>query len=314
MNHFHLGVSAVLLLVAACAGPRFEVSQQSAGSAGRDGNGGGSSEGGAGGNAGGNSGGSAGSDPSATCAYLDATYALGDTFTTTSPACSCTCKRNGVTCEGEGCSSRCTQSGKSYAVGEVFPSTDGCNTCSCTPAGSVACTELPCESGCTYVGTLRALGTTFPASDGCNSCTCGATLSCTSWSCSGECTYAGAVITEGSQFRATDGCNECSCAGGKVTCTSNPCKCDPAKETWRKYVLHSPTDCKLSRMICPGSTYFANDCGCGCEQNPWCETTYDCVTPTPVPVPVEEGVTVSDVAPCPSLYIQESCPFSEVLR
>ncbi|MGC4069752.1 MAG: hypothetical protein QM784_34855 [Polyangiaceae bacterium] len=311
MNDFHLGVSSVLLLVAACAGPRFEVSEQSAGSAGQNSVGGASTEGGKGGAAGETTG--SGTIPSATCSYLGTTYALDDTFTTTSPACTCSCKRNGVTCDGDGCSNRCTQGGKSYVVGEIFPASDDCNTCSCTPSGTVVCTKLPCESGCSYVGTLRALGTTFPAADGCNTCTCGATLSCTSWPCSGECTYAGSVFIDHATFPATDGCNECSCNGGKVTCTSNPCTCDPAKEPWRNYVLDSRANCEVARMICPtGSTYFANDCGCGCEQKSSCPSIYDCTVSASSPV--EEGTSVSEVEPCPPADVQENCPFTEVLR
>ena len=43
--------------------------------------------------------------------------------------------------------------------------------------------------------------------------------------------------------------------------------CDPANEPQRSYVGRSTAECARIRFTCaPGTTYFANDCGCGCEQ------------------------------------------------
>ena len=43
--------------------------------------------------------------------------------------------------------------------------------------------------------------------------------------------------------------------------------CDPANEPRRSYVGRSTAECARIRFTCaPGTTYFANDCGCGCEQ------------------------------------------------
>ena len=47
--------------------------------------------------------------------------------------------------------------------------------------------------------------------------------------------------------------------------TTGPC--DPANEPQRSYVGRSTAECARIRFTCaPGTTYFSNDCGCGCEQ------------------------------------------------
>ena len=61
----------------------------------------------------------------------------------------------------------------------------------------------------------------------------------------------------------------CICTeGGLVACTEMACICDPASETrQREYAGLSPLECSLINFACPdNTTYFRNDCGCGCER------------------------------------------------
>ncbi len=72
--------------------------------------------------------------------------------------------------------------------------------------------------------------------------------------------------------------------------------CDESKEPNRKYVAHSPEQCKLVRYACePGTVGFSNDCGCGCEQPSDCPTFINCM-----PGPGDTATTCATLrAKCP---------------
>lgn len=117
------------------------------------------------------------------------------------------------------------------------------------------------------------------------------------------CTYDGVGYDEGDSFPATDGCNTCWCdASGMVGCTKIGCpapSCDPDVEYGREYVGESPSECAVIRFTCPENTsYFANDCGCGCEQADTCPEYFNCM-PGP------------QVAPCDIPALSTECPYSE---
>jgi hypothetical protein len=193
----------------------------------------------------------------------------------------------------------CTVQGIVYASGDTFPSPYDCNTCSCED-GAVYCTTMGCVDTCTYDGEEYFPGETFPASDGCNTCSCGAygEVFCTDMACPVPCTYAGVAYLAGDTFPALDGCNTCSCGSdGSVGCTKINCPCEPAAEWYRDYVLTDPAQCALADFLCPtNTTHFANDCGCGCEQDPSCPEWFDCMPPKP----------------CDLQEIAHECPYSGV--
>lgn len=103
-----------------------------------------------------------------------------------------------------------------------------------------------------------------------------------SGACVTTCTYDGTEYLPGDSFPAADGCNTCSCgANGMVGCTKMACTCDPKVEWWRKYAATDPATCAVLKFYCqPNTLYFANACGCGCEQSSDCEQYYDCEPPT----------------------------------
>jgi hypothetical protein len=54
--------------------------------------------------------------------------------------------------------------------------------------------------------------------------------------------------------------------------------CEPESEPDRDYVGESPAACMVIRFECPEHTeMFANDCGCGCEQDASCPDFVDCM-------------------------------------
>lgn len=72
------------------------------------------------------------------------------------------------------------------------------------------------------------------------------------------------------QVQAVNG-EDLVCTGGCWAHTANDASdgaCDPATEEHREYV-GDPETCQVIRFACDeGTTYFANACGCGCEQSP----------------------------------------------
>ena len=80
------------------------------------------------------------------------------------------------------------------------------------------------------------------------------------------CDYNGSTYNEGDSFPSEDGCNDCSCSASGVACTKRACVCNPATETWRRY-LGTPTTCQMIRYSCNADERsFSNSCGCGCEK------------------------------------------------
>jgi pacifastin inhibitor LCMII len=143
-----------------------------------------------------------------------------------------------------------------------------------------SCNPEPVEAICVYDGMTYEIGDSFPADDGCNTCSCDAdgSVACTEMACG--CDYAGTWYDQGESFWATDGCNQCTCMGEGVACTKMWCACT-GEEWFRDYMATSPDMCAVIKFTCPASTaYFINECGCGCQQSPNCETVYDCEPPT----------------------------------
>ena len=63
--------------------------------------------------------------------------------------------------------------------------------------------------------------------------------------------------------------------------------CTPGAEYNRNYVGSSPDQCALIDFICPANTtYFANGCGCGCEQDASCPEFVDCMPGPGTPDPL----------------------------
>ena len=171
-------------------------------------------------------------------------------------------------------------------------------------SGNTQCQPLPVEpDGCEYGGEYYEPGESFPSEDGCNTCSCGGggAIACTLRACG--CVYGGQWYEYGDTFMADDGCNTCTCSDGGVACTEMAClpdDCDPDAEWWRDYVGESPEICAVIRFICPDNTeYFANDCGCGCEQSPNCPQWFNCM-----PSPNTPGCDVD--------RIQADCPYSMI--
>jgi hypothetical protein len=195
----------------------------------------------------------------------------------------------------------CSYGGQDYVPGDSFPATDGCNTCTCGTNGLVGCTKIACPvDTCEYDGKVYPAGDSFPANDGCNTCSCqpGGLVACTKMFCGNTCNYNGQVYTAGATFPASDGCNTCTCdASGSVGCTEMACICNPTAEWYRDYIGTSSTVCAVIKFTCPvNTTYFSNDCGCGCEQAASCPEWLNCMPPTPTP--------------CSDMQLQ--CPYSQV--
>jgi len=89
--------------------------------------------------------------------------------------------------------------------------------------------------------------------------------------------------------------------GGQVACTLMACICDPAAEmNRREYIGTSPAACATIRFTCiENTTYFANDCGCGCEQDPSCPEWFNCMPGPGTP-------------PCDVDDIETRCPYSGI--
>lgn len=239
-------------------------------------------------------------EPDAGCVVDGKHYDVGAHFTASDGCNGCTCGEDGlVACTAMACVKTCSYGGEVYTPGERFPAADGCNTCSCGEDGAVGCTLMACAA-CSYGGKVYTPGETFPATDGCNTCKCAAdgSVACTKMACA-SCSYAGKTYKPGDVFPALDGCNSCQCgATGAVSCTEKACTtCSPKDEWWRHYVGTSPQQCALIDFMCPASTgYFANACGCGCEQAASCPQWFNCMPP----------------ASCDPAKIKEQCPYSGI--
>jgi hypothetical protein len=77
------------------------------------------------------------------------------------------------------------------------------------------------------------------------------------------------------------------CYSNSICCTTVWCirttTCNPAAEYNRNYVGSSPSQCAVIDFVCPAyTTYFSNQCGCGCEQDASCPQYVDCMPGGPV--------------------------------
>jgi hypothetical protein len=76
-------------------------------------------------------------------------------------------------------------------------------------------------------------------------------------------------------------CEERTLCGTTIYCVPSDASCSPKEEYNREYKLDSPAECQAAKFECPFDTeYFANDCGCGCEQS-GCPALFDCRPPEP---------------------------------
>jgi len=92
-------------------------------------------------------------------------------------------------------------------------------------------------------------------------------------------------------------CYERERCGAVITCRDD--FCDPESEHNRSYVGESPERCAVIDFGCTGETsYFYNDCGCGCEQDASCPESVDC-SPAAQPNPYcnGEGVDLCPLSP-----------------
>lgn len=94
------------------------------------------------------------------------------------------------------------------------------------------------------------------------------------------CDYYGKTFKEGETFPDFDRCNTCRCeAEGAIACTEKDCLC--TGDEWFRDYRGNPAECGRITFECPPDQFdFGNLCGCGCQQAPWCEPTYDCESPT----------------------------------
>jgi hypothetical protein len=165
--------------------------------------------------------------------------------------------------------------------------------CAAPPLCSTGCLDpcgcCPCEEGSTRV----LDGTDQVCSGGC-------------WApAEALCEHRGQSYVLNATFWAGDGCNTCTCGeAGAVTCTERACLCDPEQEIRiREYVGSSPEQCAVIDFACPpNTTYFANSCGCGCEQRYSCPEYFNCM-----PSVDEPGVD-----PCDEEEIEANCPYSVI--
>ncbi len=163
--------------------------------------------------------------------------------------------------------------------------------CAAPPLCSTGCTEqcgcCPCSEGDTMGAYVCKGGCWAEDADGGNP---------------EGCNHNGVFYPVGASFPAGDGCNSCTCTeGGLVACTEMACICNPAAEmNRREYIGTSPAQCAAMDFICPeNTTYFWNDCGCGCEQDPSCPEWFNCVPGPGTP-------------PCDVDDIQARCPYSGI--
>jgi hypothetical protein len=108
----------------------------------------------------------------------------------------------------------------------------------------------------------------------------------------------GKILEVGESF--SDGCADCACtAEGLIACTAVTCVCNPEDEYYRDYVAGAEECALMDMPLCPeNTTYFSNDCGCGCEMSQECPETVDCMPG-------------SDEELCSPALLQE-CPYSEI--
>ena len=171
----------------------------------------------------------------APCKTSEASYCIGEAFTTDADGCRvCTCANSSgqVVCNDDACSDatvpldsdspsdgtdesttldqptdRCTCigiGGERFCPGDTFVAPDGCNNCACSVGGIASCTKKAC------LGTTGDLATETTCDD----------------SCEGN---DGNIYCAGDTFLSVDGCNTCICnVNGSASCTRMACITDEA--------------------------------------------------------------------------------------
>jgi len=180
---------------------------------------------------------------------------------------------------GDGTAGQAGTGGNGGSAGSGAAGTGGITDCS-----NVGCAPAPlCDTGC-----LEPCGC-CPCAEGSQEQLQGELRTCVGgcWASSTQlCEYGGATHLIGETFNQGDGCNTCICnSATEFSCTKSICLCDPATETYRrKYLYTSPQLCAGADFLCPLNTsYFSNQCGCGCEQSPSCPETIGCMPTTDAP-------------------------------
>ncbi len=182
-----------------------------------------------------------------------------------------------------------------------------CETVACAPGYEAQDTDGDgcddtCFNGCTDADCGPQLGIpNYECPDGKN--WAGPTGECKpseSGQCGWEVIECPAQCEAGDQKDAGDGCNTCSCTEtGLWICTEMACPCNPQAEWNRQYMSTNPQECTLLDYACPEyTTQFANECGCGCEQDASCPEWFSCM-PSP------------DGNACDEDKIKQ-CPYSEI--
>ena len=241
-----------------------------------------------------------------TCEHGGQTYAPGESFPADDGCNSCTCQDDGTAaCTLIDCAPVCEHEGQLHDVGDHWTTADGCNLCSCLEGGELKCTTKACVV-CEYDGQTYEVGQSFPANDGCNDCACqeDGSVVCSEIACPVVCVYQGVELTVGQEVGAGDGCGKCVCMGdGEVECISpTACTCEPVDGNGLHYIGQSVEECMLIDFFCDGATtYFGNDCGCGCEQSPACPDTLSCKPGTATPE-------------CSDPAFSEACPYTVMTK
>ncbi|MGC4087148.1 MAG: hypothetical protein QM756_04440 [Polyangiaceae bacterium] len=192
------------------------------------------------------------------------------------------------------------QGGQVGAGGSSSPASGG-KAAAGTPGSGGAtggcCLAAPiCDQGDTQVSQCPANSTCYERSICCSTILCARQTA----QCDGipDCDPGDKQIT--GECPPSLGCYTRTLCGTTINCIDSAC--DPDTEYNRHYVARSRESCALIDFACSAETsYFGNDCGCGCEQDPSCPQTVNCQ-------PRSDGVELS-----PLCADKLSCPFTQRL-
>ena len=197
-------------------------------------------------------------------------------------------------CTSDCSGGECVEDSDACTPGETFPADDECNTCGCPANGKKSealCTLMDCTPECKYGMVWTECASSCPP-------TCDNTLNSI---CAGICLDQCACPPDKPIFNGLKCIDfeECpptcvdddpldgQCCGDKLCngdediwgcpedcfLTDEACDYDFDPNKW--YVASSPEACMVVDFACPdNSTYFDNECGCGCELI-ICETDSD---------------------------------------
>lgn len=242
------------------------------------------------------------------CEHHGYSYPEGADFVAADGLGTCHCSGGAVTCTEPADPDSCAYFGTAYVPGAEFVAKDGCSRCRCSE-GRVRCHSRECAGTeyCDYGG--KPIGSRiepFLGEDGCSRCFCDhGTVDCIADGCRQVCVDRGRTFADGAKVEMEeDGYNQCQCQAGSVVCTDLSVLCVHYDDYWHKYVASTAAECAAIRFDCPApTTYFANACGCGCEQNPACPRYLICRGDPAVPAQ----------ATCPPDEQIAACPYSEVV-